>query len=146
MFGAAGASAVGASRMSRTRLSANLISGTLHGAVLLYLVLGGRWPRPEPAVSMYDQEIRPHERRIVWYHVRGNLPDVSASGSVEESRPLRALRRFDQSIVAGRKDDPNAAPQLVWNPEPEVSRALSEQLPNLLAVSVPKPVRSFRAP
>jgi TonB family protein len=134
-----------APRSRLARLPSYLVSGLLHGSVLLYLVLGARIPHPEPARSLYDLAIRAQERHIVWYRA-DRLPDVSPAAAPRELRPPRALRKFDQTLVAGKQDDPKTPPRLVWNPEPEVTRPVLEPLPNLVAVTAPRPVRPMSQP
>ena len=43
------------------------LSVMIHGLFIGWLLFGPSLPAPEKPLSLYDQEIRPHEKRIVWY-------------------------------------------------------------------------------
>ena len=61
---------------------------------------------------MYDQEIQPHEKRIVWYHLRDQLPDVSpargrpgrSAQGAREVRPDGGRGRTGRSHAAAADD------------------------------------------
>ena len=53
------------------------MSGCVHGCVLTWVVLGGGGTAEPKAQSIYDQEIRGHEKRIVWYSLREKLPEIA---------------------------------------------------------------------
>jgi TonB family protein len=123
------------------------VSGCLHGGVLAWVVLGGAGgPRHEPAArSIYDQEIRPYEKRIVWYSLQDKLPEISPAGMKSDPRPARALLKAPQTMVAGARDKARPA-ALIWAPEPETAAPKEVPLPNVVAVAPPKVVRPFTAP
>ncbi len=120
------------------------ISGLIHGAILGWVAFGTAAAPPEPRRSLYDMEIRPSEHRIVWYSLRNRLPDVTAAGP-RDPRPARARFKFSQTLVAGRKED-NRPPQMIWMPAPAVNTPKPLPLPNLVAVTPAKPVRTFIPP
>lgn len=120
-------------------------SGVVHGTLLGLLVFGSPRSEPEPARSLYDEMIRPQERRLVWYHLKDRLPDVRPPAAKANAKPLRATRIFEQRIVAGAKDDARP-PQMVWSPAPETSAPKLAALPNVLAVEMKRPTRPFQAP
>ena len=94
------------------------VSGSLHGGVLAWVILSGaREPR---AKSIYDQEIRPNERKIVWYNLREKLPEISPPEAQADSHPERARVKAPQTMVSGVRDDPKPS-QLIWSPEPEMA-------------------------
>jgi TonB family protein len=117
-------------------------SGSVHGLLLAWLALAA--VHPEPRKTIYDQEIRPHEDHLVWYNLRGKLPDVSPSAASRDRRPPRARTRFNQTLVAGAKDRPNDR-QMIFTPEPRVAAPKPPPLPNVLAVA-PRPERPFVPP
>src|ERR1035437_3961890 len=131
----------------RSRLSF-AVSGCLHGCVLAWVILGDPG-RPRPATpgeqSIYDREIRPSEKRIVWYSLREKLPEIAPADLLPDARPARARVKAPQTIVAGARDDARPAP-LIWAPEPEVAPPKEMPLPNVVAVAPPKVVRPFVAP
>jgi TonB family protein len=119
------------------------LSASIHGGLLGWLALSTA-ANPEPRKSVYDQEIRPHEDHLVWYNLRGSLPDVSPSAAARDRRPPRARIKFNQTLVAGTKDNPHDR-QMIWAPEPAVAAPKLPPLPNVLAVA-PRPARPFVPP
>jgi len=122
------------------------LSSSLHGAILAWLALSPG-PAPEPRLSLYEMEVKPHEAHIVWYNVRDRLPDVApARARTADPRPPRALRKFDQSLAAGARDNARA-PQMIFMPAPEIRTPKPLPLPNVLAVAPPpRPLRTFTPP
>ena len=124
------------------------VSGCLHGCVLAWVILGdtGRPRHDTPgAQSIYDREIRPNEKRIVWYSLREKLPEIAPADLLPDARPARARVKRPETMVAGARDDARSAP-LIWAPEPEVAPPKVMPLPNVVAVAPPKVVRPFVAP
>ena len=119
------------------------LSAFIHGLVLGGLVISGVSPsRPG---SVYDQEIRPYEKRLIFYNLHDKLPDVSPGKASAEKRPLRAHKKFNQNLVAGEKDLP-VPPQLIRVPKPKIDIPKMLDLPNVVAAAPPRPVREFRPP
>ena len=121
------------------------VSGCVHGCVLTWVVLGGAGTAQPRAQSIYDQEIRGHEKQIVWYSLREKLPEIAPADTKPDPRPARARVKAPQTMVAGARDDAKAA-TLIWAPEPEVAAPKAMPLPNVVAAAVPKVVRPFVAP
>jgi len=124
------------------------VSGCLHGCVLAWVILGDSvGPRHDApgAQSIYDREIRPNEKRIVWYSLREKLPEIAPADLLPDARPARARVKRPETMVAGARDDARPAP-LIWAPEPEVAAPKEMPLPNVVAVAPPKVVRPFVAP
>ncbi len=118
----------------------------LHGAAVLWLVFGPA-PAGPPPQRIYDMLIRPQEKRIVWYRLRDRLPEVRPAqpAARPDRRPLRAAKKFEQTMVAGPRDDARA-PRLVWAPAPEPAAPKPQPLPNVIAVT-PRPLtKPFTAP
>src|ERR1035438_7140387 len=120
------------------------VSGCVHGCVLAWVILGGSGQPRERAQSIYDREIRPYEKRIVWYSLQEKLPEIAPANTQADARAARARVKAPQTMVAGARDDARPAP-LIWVPEPEVSAPKEVPLPNVVAVT-PKVVRPFLAP
>jgi TonB family protein len=122
------------------------VSGLIHATLLGLVVFGNAARDLEKPKSMYDEAIKPQEKKVVWYHLQDRLPDVApATPARAVAKPLRATRKFEQRIVAGARDD-GRPPQLVWSPAPEVAAPKPMPLPNVLAVEVKRPSRPFTAP
>ena len=121
------------------------VSGCLHGCVLAWVILGGAGSPQERAQSIYDREIRPNEKRIVWYSLREKLPEITPAGARRDARPPRARVKAPQTMVAGVRDQARPAP-LIWAPEPEVAAPKALPLPNVVVVAPSKLVRPFVTP
>jgi len=109
------------------------------------MVLGPPLASPEPRKSIYDQEIKPSEKKIIWYHLSEKLPDISPTDAPLDPRPPRATVKAKQTIVSGPKDQEGAT-QRIWMPAPEVATPKPLPLPNVIAVAPPKIVKQFVAP
>jgi len=121
------------------------MSAWLHGVVLGWLVASAA-QAPPPARPVKDEEMRPHEVHVIWYHLHEKLPDVSSGNVREDHRPLRARKKFQQSLVAGQKDLP-VPPQLIRVAAPKIELPKMLALPNVLAVAPPpKPLKPFQPP
>src|SRR5260370_40971977 len=96
------------------------ISGCVHGCVLTWVVLGCAGTAQPGAQSIYDQEIRPHERRIVWYSLREKLPEIAPADTTPDTRPSRARVKAPQTMVAGGRGG-GKAPTFVWAAGPGVA-------------------------
>lgn len=130
------------------RVRSSLSIGTsacLHGLLLSWLAVYAAVKPDAPAHSVYEQEIRPYEKHLVWYNLREKLPDVSPGRTVRRKELPRARLKFPQSVVAGAHDLP-APPQLIRMQAPSIELPKMLELPNVLAVAPAKPVRKFAAP
>ena len=117
----------------------------LHAWVLAWVTLGPAIPRG-PIKSLYEREIQPYEKHIVWYKLSDRLPDVTPPEAKRDARPLRAKAKFEQNIAAGTKDNARP-PQLIWAPAPEIAPTKPLPLPNIVAVAPERPpARPFLAP
>jgi TonB family protein len=120
------------------------VSGCVHGCLLAWVILSAASQSRERAQSIYDREIRPYEKKIVWYSLQEKLPEIAPADTQAEARAARARVKAPQTMVAGARDDARPAP-LIWAPEPEVAAPKEMPLPNVVAVT-PKVVRPFLAP
>lgn len=117
-------------------------SAAAHAAVLGWVALAPLVPPPRP--SLYDQEIRPYENKIVWYNLNERLPEISPAQ--RDTRPARARTPSRQILVAGPRDDPRA-PQLIFTPAPEIERQPMVPAPNVVALApAARPLRDFTMP
>ena len=91
------------------------LSLCIHGGIVGLLALSSATQSAAPR-PLYDQEIRPYEHQLIWYSLKNRTPDVRPTEAKKTPRPPRALRKFDQSLIAGVKEDARP-PQKVWIPE-----------------------------
>ncbi len=121
------------------------LSAFLHGLLLGGLAMSGIQNASQTG-SVYDQEIRPYEKRLVFYNLKEKLPNVSPGKASKNKGPLRARKQFHQNLIAGEKDLP-APPQLIRAPLPKIELPKMLQLPNVVAAAPPpRPLRQFQAP
>jgi TonB family protein len=124
-------------------------SGLVHVLLLLWVAFGTLSRPAEPRQSLYDMTIRGKEKRIVWYRLADKMPEVrpaeAAPKPAAKPRPLRALRKFDQSLVVGKREEART-PRMVWAPAPVPSPPKPQPLPNLIAVEEKPLVKPFVAP
>jgi TonB family protein len=121
------------------------VSGCIHGTLLAWLAIASALSPREVRRSLYDQEIRPYEDRIVWYNLREKLPDIKpAPVAAAPARP-RASRKFEQTLVSGPKDDAQT-PQTIVSEAPPAELPEPLPLPNVLAEAAPPPPRLFTPP
>ncbi len=118
------------------------VSTVIHGTVLGWVALAPLVPAARP--SLYDQEIRPYENKIVWYNLNERLPDISPPKL--DARPARARIRSRQTLVAGPQDN-QRPPQLIWTPAPEIEAQQMLPAPNVVALTpAARPLRDFSLP
>ena|ERR1017187_1739886 len=69
------------------------LSGCVHGCVLAWVILGESGQPPERPQSIYDREIRPYEKRIVWYSLQEKLPEIAPADTRGPTRGRRGRAR-----------------------------------------------------
>jgi len=124
-------------RPERKRLRSSIsftLSGTLHASALAWVMIGPVLTRA-PA-NLYDQEIRPHQEKIIWYSLKDPLPDISPAERVLAKRPPRARTKSSQELVAGARELARA-PQLIWTPAPAIDQQRVLPSPNLVVLGPP---------
>jgi TonB family protein len=109
----------------------------LHIFVLLWVALAPAIPTERPK-SLFEREIQPYEKHIVWYKLSDRLPDIAPPQTRHDALPLRAREKFEQNIVAGPKDT-DRPPQLIFTPAPEITPVKPLPLPNIVAVAPQRP-------
>ncbi|HYA17808.1 MAG TPA: TonB family protein [Bryobacteraceae bacterium] len=121
------------------------ISLVLHAGAFLILMSMSPVRLPERAPSEYKMAIEGKEQKLFWYRFKEELPKVTPAAAKPARRPPKITTVAKQQIVAA---PPKAPPrrQIVWTPAPEVAPPPVEDLPNLLALSVKLPAKTFVAP
>src|SRR3954465_12617474 len=107
-----------------------MASVCLHFWGLAWVAIGHTL-RLEPAKSIFDSQIAPNEKHIVWYKLSEKLPEVKPGETKRDVRPPKASSRFEQQISAGVKKSPKL-PQLILAPQPELHPAEPLPLPNIV--------------
>jgi hypothetical protein len=105
---------------------------------------------------IYDAEIKPYEKKIIWYPLRDTLPEVK--GQVAYEPKFQGEIKGQQTVIA-RPESTTDSKQLVWQPEQVKEIKKPVESPNLIALAavkdavapqpkvfVPPPVRAAQAP
>lgn len=121
------------------------VSLGLHLAAFFTLMSMSPIPLPQRTPSAYKMAIEGKEQKLFWYQFKKELPKVSPVETRRERRPPMITTVAKQEIVAS---PPKAPPrkQIVWTPAPDITPPPVENLPNLLALSVKLPTKTFVAP
>ncbi len=126
------------------RTGALAVSVAAHASAFFLLIHAPEIRLPEPAKSEYKLAIAGREEKLVWYKFK-ELPDVTPPGAKPERKPLRAMVRAKQQIVATRRNAPKRT-QMVWTPAPELPESKPIESPNILAIRPPEITKPFVAP
>jgi hypothetical protein len=94
------------------------------------------------ANPIYDELIRPEEKKIVWYRPpKKELPDVSAQQRIGTFPTPRAPQKSEVAIIA-TAPKPKSVKQFIWQPVPKVEIHQDLPAPNLIAraaLAIPAP-------
>ncbi len=114
----------------RARGFSFLASAGLHGIVIALLAQVPAHSRSS-ARPVYDELIRPHANKIVWYNFQKQLPDVVADKRIGTFPKPRGEHKSKQAIIAA---SPNAKSnqQFIWRPVPKLEILQDLSLPNLI--------------
>jgi TonB family protein len=134
----------GAAR-NRRRPGPLATSLVIHAAAFAALLSTPEIKLPAPAKSEYKQAFQGKEDKFVWFRFNKELPNVTPPKAKAERRPLRAQTKARQEIVASRKDAPKQK-QMIWADAPKLPDLPPIELPNVLAVRLPRAERAFTAP
>ncbi len=120
-----------------------MASVSLHGAAILSLGLISPY-RDDPALRrpIYDELIRPEERKIVWYNYRKPpLPDVTAAKRIG-TFPKPRGRELSKDAIIATAPHAKSSTQIIWRPVPKIEIRQDLPAPNLVlrsATSIPAP-------
>lgn len=130
----------------RVRPTSFIFSILFHVTVVTGLVLLPAFPgsseNPAADRPVFDQLIKPEEKKIVWYAPpKKILPDVSATERIGTFPLPRAPRKADVAIIA-TAPQPKSVKQFVWQPVPKIQLHQDLPAPNLIAraaMAIPAP-------
>lgn len=141
----AGSSTSGISRGYRIRPTSFIFSILFHVVVVTGLLLVPHVESVERAQSkpIYNDLIKPEEKKIVWYRPapRKTLPDVSAQERIGTFPKPRAPQKAAIAIIA-TAPKPKSVKQFIWQPVPKVEIHQDLPAPNLIAraaMAIPAP-------
>jgi len=133
-----------AARGYRIRPTSFILSIVFHVVVVTGLLLVPHVESQDRAHAkpVYDELIKPEEKKIVWYSPpKKKLPDVSAQQRIGTFPAPRAPRKADTAIIA-TAPKPKSVKQFIWQPVPKVEIHEDLPAPNLIAraaMAIPAP-------
>jgi hypothetical protein len=119
----------------RIRPTSFIFSILFHVVVVTGLLLVPRVESEDRARSkpIYDELIKPEEKKIVWYSPpKKKLPNVSAQERIGKFPTPRAPQKADIAIIA-TAPKPKSVKQFIWQPIPKVEIHQDLPAPNLIA-------------
>jgi TonB family protein len=130
-----------------------LISLLIHASAIAWVVfVPSSGPSQKPQ-SLYQREIAPHEKKLVWYRFNKQLPEVSPMKppARKEPRPkaVRATVKHPKQSIAAKSPRHDDAKQMTLAPGPELKIPHELEAPNLMAFKMPEPPtqpKPFTAP
>jgi hypothetical protein len=90
---------------------------------------------------LYDELIRPQEKKLVWYSVPKKLPEVSAEERIGKFPKPRAEKKAEVAIIA-TAPKPKSVKQFIWQKVPKIQIRQDLPAPNLIsraAMAIPAP-------
>jgi hypothetical protein len=131
------------SRGYRIRPSSFVLSILFHAVVVGGLLVLPRVDSEERTHRrpIYDELIRPQEKRLVWYSVPKKLPEVSAQERIGTFPKPRAATKSEVAIIA-TAPKPKSVKQFIWQKVPKIQIRQDLPVPNLIAraaMAIPAP-------
>jgi TonB family protein len=118
-----------------------LVSLIVHLSVIAWVFNPS--PGHKKPESLYQREIAPHEKKLVWYRFNKQLPEVSpmkpAAKEASRPKPVRATVKYPKQSIAAKSPRPDAATQMTLAPGPELKIERELEAPNLMAFKMPEP-------
>ncbi len=111
------------------RVSSFLASVAVHGCIIALLFTASRFSGALPDRLVYDEFIKPHEVKIVYYHFPPKVPDVKPLENAGKRPTPRGVELSKQAIIA-TSPKPKSREMFVSTPVPalDVTRDLSAPL------------------
>ena len=97
---------------------------------------------PQSARPVYDELIRPQERRIVYYAIKKTVPDVTASQRVG-TYPKPRGREYSKDAIVATAPHAQSSQQIIWRPVPKIEIKRDVAAPNVImraAAAIPVPI------
>jgi TonB-like protein len=114
----------------------------VHTFVILALgMIPSYQDEPVSKRPIYDELIKPNERRIVYYAYKRTLPDVTATERVG-TFPKPRGREFSKDAIIATAPKAKSAQQIIWRPVPKIEIKRDLPAPNLImrmAAAIPAP-------
>jgi Gram-negative bacterial TonB protein C-terminal len=115
----------------------------VHVLVILGLaVLPSYTDKPVSARPIYDELIKPEERRIVYYAIKKKVPDVTATQRIG-TFPRPRGREYSKAAIVATAPKAQSSQQIIWRPVPKVEIKRDVAAPNMImraASALPVPI------
>ena len=123
-------------RHSRYPLKATsfVTSVAVHASFIAIIVFAPIGSHAGPSRPLYEAEIKPIERKIVWYNFRENIPNLPATKKIGTAKNPQGKVVSPQIVIATSKDETKSK-QFIWQPTPHKTIEKEIKAPNLVAVS-----------
>lgn len=123
-------------RHSRYPLKATsfVTSVAVHASFIAIIVFAPIGSHAGPSRPLYEAEIKPIERKIVWYNFRENIPNLPATKKIGTAKNPQGKVVSPQIVIATSKDATKSK-QFIWQPTPQKTIEKEIKAPNLVAVS-----------
>ena len=119
-----------------------IVSLIVHVSAAVWLFMPSSGPASKPQ-SLYQREIAPHEKKLVWYRFNKQLPEVSpmkpAAAKATRPKAVRATVKHPKQTIAAKSPRPDPAKQMILAPGPELKIPRELDAPNLMAFKMPEP-------
>jgi hypothetical protein len=127
----------------RIQPSSFVLSILFHAVAVggLLLLPRGRSEEQAHRRPLYDELIRPEEKKLVWYSVPKKLPEVSAQERIGTFPKPRAAKKSEVAIIA-TAPKPKSVKQFIWQKVPKIQIRQDLPAPNLIAraaMAIPAP-------
>ena len=114
------------------------ISMAFHAAVLAWVAISPELGLEESPRTLYQQVIKPNEKKLVWYRLQDKLPEVSPLERRDVSRPTATDTKLPQQTIVASQPKAPLANQMIWQAAPRLELQQEVKSPNLLAFDLPK--------
>jgi TonB family protein len=113
-----------------------IVSLIAHMSVLATIAFSP--PSSRKPESLYQREIAPREKKLVWYRFDKKLPDVSPQRQAASRKPPRAEVKHPNQTIVSKAPRSDPAKQTILTPGPELKIHKDIEAPNLMAFEAPK--------
>ena len=123
-------------RTYRLKSRSFVLSVLVHAAICAALLLQKNLPAQAqtPGRQIYETLIQPQEKKLVWYHLKKELPNIDSSTSRAKVGPNRGRIRSPQLVIADSKK--GSKKQVVWQDTP-VELKTDVKVQNLISLHPP---------
>jgi len=116
----------------RLRLSSFGLSVAFHSVGTVALCFLPSYLDITPKTPIYDEIVKPHEHKIIYYDFRKRLPDVQPTQRIG-TFPKPRGRELSRDTIIAMSPKPTSSKQFIWQPVPKIEIKQDVPAPNLVA-------------